>query len=309
MQTNKIQVVSEMTATTGFKIKGGKIGILLLHRLCGTPVEMRFVANGLAKLGYTVSCPQLAGHCGSEDDLKSSTWHDWYASAEDALDDLKKDCDVVIAGGLSTGAVLAVMLAAKNPHKVAATTLLAPTLWLNGWMIPWYARLFPLIRHKWFANLFRFPHHDPHGIKDVRIREFIQRARASRGSAEAGHPTTPGAAVFEHSRLIRAVKSLVGRVSQPSLIVHPLEDDYAGLSNATYLRDEMKGTVDLVVLDDCYHIVTVDRQRHLVVEAIAKFAQTLAGADAAAAEPFPAQSAAAAAQGGRRAYGLVSVAA
>ncbi len=264
-----------MTIDTGFKIKGGKVGILLLHRLCGTPVEMRFVANGLAKLGYTVHCPMLAGHCGTEQQISTSTWTDWYKSAEAALDELRKECDVVIAGGLSTGAVLAVMLAAKNPTKIQATTLLAPTLWLNGWMIPWYAKLFRLVRHKWFAKLFSFPHHDPHGIKDERIRDFIQRARAAKGTAEAGHPVTPGAAVFEHHQLVNAVCKLVPYVRQPSLIVHPLEDDYAGMSNATYLRDGMKGPVDFVVLDDSYHIVTVDRQRHLVVEAIDRFAAGL----------------------------------
>lgn len=274
---------STAAADVSFKIKGGKIGILLLHRLCGTPVEMRFVANGLAKQGYTVSCPKLAGHCGSEADIKASTWTDWYRSAEEALDDLAKDCDTVIVGGLSTGALLAVMLAAKNPTKVHATTLLAPTLWLNGWMIPWYARLFPLIKQKWVANLFSFPHHDPHGIKDVRIREFIQRARASRGASEAGHPTTPGGAVFEHRRLMNAVRKMARLVRQPTLIMHPLEDDYAALSNATYLRNEMSGPVDLVVLDDCYHIVTVDRQRHLVVEAIDRFAAALNAKPAVAA--------------------------
>jgi len=135
-----------MTRDVGFKIRRGKVGILLLHRLCGTPVEMRFVATGLASKGYTVHCPMLAGHCGSEDALRASTWTDWYRGASLALDDIKKDCDVVIAGGLSAGAVLAVMLAARNPAKVNATALLAPTLWLNGWMIPWYARLFKLIR-------------------------------------------------------------------------------------------------------------------------------------------------------------------
>jgi len=267
-----------MASELGFTLKGGKTGILLLHRLCGTPVEMRFVAGGLAKLGYTVSCPMLAGHCGDESAIKASTWIDWYKSAEAALHDLSKECDEVIVGGLSTGAVLAVMLAAKHPGKVRATTLLAPTLWLNGWMIPWYARLFKLVRHKWFANFFSFPHHDPHGIKDERIRDFIQRARASKGAAEAGHPVTPGGAVFEHRCLVNAVTKLVGYVHQPSLIVHPLEDDYAGLSNATYLRDQLAGPVDLVVLDDCYHIVTVDRQRHLVVEAIHRFAAGLKAA-------------------------------
>ncbi|MBA2127307.1 alpha/beta hydrolase [Hyphomicrobium methylovorum] len=271
-----------MAIDTGFKIKGGKVGILLLHRLCGTPVEMRFVANGLAKQGYTVHCPMLAGHCGTGTELTASTWTDWYRSAQQALDDLKSECDVVIAGGLSAGAVLAVMLAAKNPHKVDATALLAPTLWLNGWMIPWYARLFPLVRQKWLANLFRFPHHDPHGIKDERIRDFIRRARTASGTAECGHPATPGGAVFEHRRMVSAAKKLVAFVRQPSLILHPLEDDYAGMTNATYLRDGIKGPVDLQILDDCYHIVTIDRQRHLVVEAIDRFARALTGEPAVA---------------------------
>jgi carboxylesterase len=159
--------------------------------------------------------------------------------------------------------------------------LLAPTLWLNGWMIPWYARLFKLLPTRRLAGLFSFPHHAPHGIKDPKIRDFIKKMRASKGNAEAGHAVTPGEMVFEHGRLVSALSTLVPYIRQPSLIIHPLEDDYAGLSNATYLRDELSGSVDLVVLDDSYHIVTVDRQRHLVVEAIDRFAAKLFVTDAA----------------------------
>lgn len=278
-----------MANDIGIKIKGGKVGILLLHRLCGTPVEMHFVASGLARAGYTVSAPRLAGHCGSDQDIKATSWSDWYRSAEEALDELHKDCDIVIAGGLSTGAILALMLAAKNPDKVQGTALLAPTLWLNGWMIPWYARLFGLVRHRAIARFFNFPHHAPHGIKDPKIRDFIQKMRASRGNAQAGHPATPGEMVLEHRRLSETVRSLVRRITQPALIVHPLADDYAAISNATYLRDHLAGDVDLQVLDDCYHLVTVDRQRHLVVEAIDRFAQRFLGtvsAATAAADPL-----------------------
>ena len=52
---------------TTSRIAGGKVGVLLLHGLCGTPAEMRFVAMGLARAGYTVHCPQLAGHGGTEE--------------------------------------------------------------------------------------------------------------------------------------------------------------------------------------------------------------------------------------------------
>jgi carboxylesterase len=48
--------------------------------------------------------------------------------------------------------------------------------------------------------------------------------------------------------------------------VHSQEDDYADLNNAVYLKDELAGKVDMVVLNDSYHMVTLDKQRQVVVE-------------------------------------------
>ena len=264
------------TKDTTYRIKGGRVGVLLMHGLCGTPVEMRFVAHGLARAGYTVHCPLIAGHGGTEADIKASTWQDWLASAEAALDELRKECDVVICSGLSTGALLSLMLAAKHPEKVQATAPLAPTLWLNGWLIPWYARLFRLVRQNWVADLISFPDIEPHGIKDDRIRDFIRKALNSSDCSVAGLPVTPGRAVLEHHRLVRALKKMLGAIAQPAMIIHPREDDYADLSNAWYLQRNLKGRVDMVVLDDSYHIVTVDRQRHVVVERMVGFIGQLA---------------------------------
>jgi carboxylesterase len=276
-----------------YRVSGGRVGVLLLHGLCGTPTEMRFVANGLARSGYTVHCPQLAGHCGTEEDIKATRWQDWYASAEQALIELRKDCDVVIVGGLSTGAVLSLMLAANHPDKVQGTALFAPTLWLNGWLIPWHARLFRVVCSRRIANLIGFPDLHPHGIKDQRIRDFIRNALFSGDSSQAGLPSTPGGAVLEHRRLVQAAKRVLKNVHQPSLIVHPREDDYADLDNAWYLQRNLKGLVDMVVLDDSYHIVTVDRQRHVVVERAASFVDSVvkrlqAVAAKAATRPAPA---------------------
>ena len=259
-----------------YNVAGGRVGVMLIHGLCGTPTEMRFVANGLARAGYTVSCPQLAGHCGTESDIKASTWQDWYASCEKALSEMRKTCDTIIVGGLSTGAVLGLLLAARHPNDVQGTVLFAPTFWLNGWLIPWYARLFRAIGNKRLANLIDFPDLHPHGIKDTRIRDFIRNALFSGDSSEAGLPSTPGGAVLEHRRLVNVVKRELGNVHQPSLIVHPREDDYADLDNAWYLQRNLKGLVDMVVLDDSYHIVTVDRQRHVVVDRATTFVDNVA---------------------------------
>lgn len=261
---------------TTYRIKGGRVGVLLIHGLCGTPTEMRFVAHGLARAGYTVHCPLLAGHGGSMDLMKASTWQDWLESAEAALDELRKECDVVVCSGLSNGAVLSLMLAALHPDKVQGTALLAPTLWLNGWLIPWYARLFKLVHHTWLANLISFPDIEPHGIKDNRIREFIRNALQSGDTSVAGLPATPGGAVLEHRRLVNALKKKLRNIAQPALIIHPRQDDYADMNNSWYLQRNMTGMVDTVVLDDSYHIVTVDRQRHVVVDRMTAFVGRLA---------------------------------
>ena len=69
----------------------------------------------LARAGYTVYCCQLAGHCGTPEELRRSTWHEWYASVEAAHDKLKEHCDVILAGGLSMGGILALHLAQNRP--------------------------------------------------------------------------------------------------------------------------------------------------------------------------------------------------
>src|SRR5215469_1942991 len=63
----------------------GPEGFLQIHWLGGTPVEMRYVAQGLAHAGYTVHVPQLAGHCGTVEELNATTWQHWYESVEEEI--------------------------------------------------------------------------------------------------------------------------------------------------------------------------------------------------------------------------------
>ena len=47
------------------------------------------------------------------------------------------------------------------------------------------------------------------------------------------------------------------------------------ISNAMILQRETAGLVETIVLDDCYHMVTMDRQRGIVAERTVEFAQRL----------------------------------
>src|SRR5262252_9674427 len=144
-----------------FKLGKGRTGFLLVHGLGGTPIELKFVAKGLARLGFRVHCCQLAGHCGDQADLLATGWTDWYASVTVAFDELRGECDTVIVGGLSMGAVLALHLAAKRTDEVHGLALYAPTLWHDGWAMPWSVfwlnfGVLSDIGHRLFARFYSF---------------------------------------------------------------------------------------------------------------------------------------------------------
>jgi carboxylesterase len=259
-----------------YTFERGRVGALLLHGLGGTPVEMRYVAMGLAHAGITVSCPQLAGHNGSFEELRDSRWQDWYVSAEAALDELRHSCEIVVVGGLSMGAVLALMLAAERQSDVAGAAVYAPTLRLDGWGVPWYARLFQLVPHKAIANWFDFTEREPYGVKDPRVRALVAAAIESGDSAKAGMRTVPGGAMFEFRGLVNAVRRRVHRIRQPVLLVHPRQDDRANIANSFWLQRHLAGPVSMVVLNDSYHVVTMDRQRQIVADRTVAFTQSVA---------------------------------
>jgi carboxylesterase len=257
------------------RLAGDRLGFLLIHGLGGTPMELRYVAQGLAHAGHTVHVPQLAGHCGTAEELKGTCWTDWYASVEREQDRLKARCDSIVVGGLSVGSVLALHLAAARPEAVSGLALYAPSLWLDGWGVPWHAALFRLVTMKWCADWFPFAERHPWGIKDERLRALVERAIKSGDSSRAGVAALPGGLMLELRWLVQRVRSEIAQVRQPALIVHPREDDRASLRNLHYLQGALGGLTETVVLNDSYHIVTLDRQRQIVVARTLEFAGRL----------------------------------
>jgi carboxylesterase len=252
-------------------IPGGRLGVLLIHGLGGTPIELRFIAQGLARAGHTVLCCQLAGHCGTPEELRRSTWREWYASVEAAHNKLREHCDVILAGGLSMGGILALHLAQNRPEGVHGLLLYAPTLKLDGWSMPWYSRAIHYVRPTRVKLEFDLAEREPYGLKDERVRALVISAMQSGDAGQAGMFSTPMRSFANFNSLVSVVKRRLGRVRQPALVVHPRNDDMASLKNAQYLQTHLGGLVDTLVLDDSYHMVTLDQQRHVVAERTASF--------------------------------------
>lgn len=252
---------------------GGRIGVLLVHSLGGNPIELRFVAQGLARKGYTVYCPLLPGLGGGTDASGLSSWQDWYRALEEAHDELKKNCDIILVGGISAGSMLALRLAHIRADDVHGLMLFAPTIWPNGWAIPKYFAFFRLIYHKWVAQLLHLTQRPPYGIKDERIRNFVIDSFKSDDKPIEDFFGRGGGIVWEFKALMKDVKRRFSGVSQPTLIIHPREDDQSDLKNAMILQRKLAGMVEVTVLEDSYHMVTLDRQRAVVVERAVDFAE------------------------------------
>ena len=256
---------------------GGRIGFLLVHGLAGTPAEMKILGKRLNRYGFTVLCPQLAGHCASEEELITTCWSDWSRSVEDAFDALSQHMDAVFVGGLSAGAVLSLRHAQRYPGRARGLALYSTTLRYDGWTIPKLSFLLPLIlKTPYFGKRYRFEEAFPYGIMDDKLRGRILAQMQSGDAAAAGFTATPGASLKQLWGLVAAVKRDLPSIKTPTLIVHAGNDDIASArSNALYVRDHIGGPTELLLLDRSYHMVTIDQERNVVGDATARFAWNL----------------------------------
>lgn len=244
-------------------------GVLLVHGLTGTPTEMRFVARGLEDAGFVVHAVRLAGHCGSAADLLATGWRDWYRSVERAARELRAEVDHLFVAGLSMGAVLALRLAIERPDDVTGVALYGTTFRYDGWAVPRAARLSFLLPAACALGIGRerqVAETHPYGIKNERIRAWIVARMRGGDSSEAGLPGMPWGSLAELVRLSRDVARRLRDVRAPCLVVHSTDDDVASLANVALVADRVSAPVVKVLLDDCYHMVTVDQQRDVLVE-------------------------------------------
>jgi carboxylesterase len=144
--------------------------------------------------------------------------------------------------------------------------LYAPTLSVNGWAISWLFKLFHLVTDKRTARLFKFRLPKPYGIKDERVRNFALDAMRGEGATPADITVRGGGTVYEFFSLVRNVRPLLSMVKLHTLVFHPRHDDQSDIRNTMALQRRLGGMVEVSVLDDSYHLVTLDRQRGYVAD-------------------------------------------
>jgi carboxylesterase len=256
---------------------------LLIHGLSGSPLEMQYLSKRLGKEGFAVYAPHIEGYGFGEraHPFATGTWQDWRAQILETFDAIALNHRNVCVAGLCIGAVLSLDLAAERPGRVSALSLLATTLFYDGWSLPWYQFLAPLAYYTPLRNLYSYRERHPYGVKNEFLRKWIAREMTEKSTSIAGASRLPMNAVLQAKKLIRQVKKTIPAVRAPALVVHAMEDDVSSVRSAEFVLDNIgSDDLDFVLLRDSYHMVTLDNEKDLVAAETARFFRDRALLDA-----------------------------
>lgn len=123
-------VPRQLSWTPEFELAGSATGrALLLGGFATGPENLKPLAMRLHASGVTVLVSALGRHTGDPTLFhRSRTWH-YYAHARRLMRRLEQAGDgPLLIGGYSTGALVALLLAARHPARVAGVVLVSPVL-------------------------------------------------------------------------------------------------------------------------------------------------------------------------------------
>lgn len=282
--------------------------VYLIHGVTGTPVEMFYLARKIARYGWNVYGTTLPGHCARLRDLWRSNDQDWGEHVLRQLRFARDHYEKVFVIGLSASGLLA--LEVSTLVKVDGVGVLSPTIVYDGWNTPWTQKLLPFalkVIPRFLQPFFFHMDGPPFGIKDAalqdriraaynpvaRIREWIRHrqqavwgsngngngnGKVTLSSALNGYPLFPLKTLADIDRLITRTRGLLGQVTAPTVIIQALEDDMTSPRNAYLVFDEIASEgKQIVLLEDCYHVITVDKQKSAVANHLLEFFEQVVG--------------------------------
>jgi carboxylesterase len=264
------------------ELAGGEHAVLLIHGLQGVPTEMQALAKRLHKAGYSVRVPHFKGYGFMAGDTAHSvtSWRDWHNQVMLELRDMKRQYKTVAVGGLCIGAVLALSVAAEASDEISGLSLLATTLYYDGWSIPWYRFMLPLGYYTPFRYIYAYKEREPFGLKNEQLRRWVAREMSHKTSSIAGASNLALPAIHEAELLIKSVKRNLPRVTAPALIIHAVEDDVSTPRSADFVANHIgSDKVHKILLHNSYHMITMDNERELVADETLKFFDDLTDGD------------------------------
>ena len=243
-----------LTGAEPFRHDGSDIGVLLCHGFTGTPQSLRPWGEYLAERGYTVHVPLLPGHGTTWQDMNSTRWQDWYACVDRAFRELHETCERVVVGGLSMGGALSLQLAQEHGPRISGLVLVNPAVKFEDPR----TRLLPVLKHL-MGSL-----------------EAIGNDVKKDDVTELAYTRTPLKAA--HSQLVawQSVIRDLPEVTQPVLLLRSTQDHVVPASSSALILSRISSRdVTEILLEDSYHVATIDNDAPRIFDESAKFVERI----------------------------------
>lgn len=240
-----------------YQAVGGPVGVLLLHGFTGSPSSMRPWAEHLHDDGMTVSVPRLPGHGTTWQELNRTSWQAWYDEAVRAFDEVRGNCSAVFVTGLSMGGCLALRLAEERGDEVAGLVLVNPAVTSAD------RRLVatPVLKHL------------------VGSAKGITSDIKKPGVVEDGYDRVPLRALDSMRSMWRITAEALPTVSAPLLLFRSSVDHVVDPSSAQVITQRVSSPdVTEVILDDSYHVATLDNDAERIFSESSAFITSRAAA-------------------------------
>lgn len=209
----------------------------MIHGLASSPATLEPLAKFLAQKGLTVFGVRLAGHDTSPEDLFKTSSRDWLASAEKALEELKKETKEIFLIGYSFGASLALKLAFKNPELISGLVLVSPPIYLrHHWPKKITTRLLKILKLKKF-------YHKPWVKKEI-SEVYLKEGRYSK---------IPVKALDDFFKFIAQSRREAPKIKTPVFIIHSKDDRVVAPESADWLFSKLPGHKKLTWLSQIDH--------------------------------------------------------
>jgi len=216
---------------------------------------MRPWAEYLADRGYTVHLPLLPGHGTTWQAMNGTRWSDWYSCVDTAFRELHQTCERVVVCGLSMGGALSLQLAQEHGPRISGLVLVNPAVKFDDPR----TRLLPLLKHL------------------VGSLEAIGNDVKKEGVTELAYTRTPLKAA--HSQVVawQSVIRDLPEVTQPLLLLRSPHDHVVPASSSALILSRISSRdVTEILLEDSYHVATIDNDAPHIFDESAKFIERIA---------------------------------
>ena len=233
-----------------FNHDGSDVGVLLCHGFTGTPQSLRPWGEYLADRGYSVRLPLLPGHGTTWQAMNHTRWEDWYACVDTAFRQLHETSERVVVCGLSMGGALALQLAQGHGPRISGLVLVNPAVKFDDPR----TLLLPVLKHV------------------VGSLGAIGNDVKKEGVTELAYTRTPLKAA--HSQLVawQSVVRDLPEVTQPVLLLRSPQDHVEPASSSALILSRISSRdVTEILLEDSYHVATIDNDAPRIFDESAKF--------------------------------------